>query len=95
MAPFITCNKTDDAPHVAKLVFHKIFRLHGLPISIVFGRDVKFMSYFLIILWKLYGTTLKFYIACHPQIEGQTKVVNRTLGDILRCVIGRNRVHGT
>ena len=66
MAHFIACNKTDDASHVTKLVFREIVRLHGLPVSIVSNRDVKFMSYFCKTLWKLYGTTLKFFAAFHP-----------------------------
>jgi len=48
MAHFIAYNKIDDASHVAKLVFHEIVMLHGLPVSIVYDRDVNFMSYF----WK-------------------------------------------
>ena len=63
---FIACNKTDDASHVDKLVFREIVRLHGLLISIVSDRDVKFMSCFWKILWKLCGTTLKFSAAFDP-----------------------------
>ena len=29
----------------------------------------------------------------HPQIDGQIKVVNRILGDLLRCSIGENLKH--
>ena len=50
--------------------------------------DVKFVSYFWKTLWKLFGTTLKFSSAFHPQTDSQTKVVNCSLGDMLRYLVG-------
>ena len=61
--------------------------MHGWPSTIVSDRDVKFVNYFWKTLWKLFGTTLKFSSAFHPQTDGQTEVVNRSLGDMLRCLV--------
>ncbi|KAK8933568.1 hypothetical protein KSP39_PZI015465 [Platanthera zijinensis] len=41
-------------------------------------------------LWMKTGTTLKFSTAYHPQTDGQTDVVNRSLGSLLRCLVGEH-----
>jgi hypothetical protein len=63
---FIHCKKTSNVEHVVEIFFKEIVRLHGLPRSIVFYRDDKFVSYFWKTLWKKMGTELKFISTFYP-----------------------------
>ncbi|KAG8490535.1 hypothetical protein CXB51_013654 [Gossypium anomalum] len=64
-----------------------IVRLHGVPISIVSDRDLRFTSRFWKKLQDALGTKLHFSTAFHPQIDGQSERIIQILEDMLRCCI--------
>ena len=64
--------------------------MHGIPRTIVSDRDSKFLSHLWRVLWGKLGTKVLFSTTCHPQTDSQTEVVNRTLGTMLRAIVGRN-----
>ena len=86
MAHFIPCKTSHDASHIVWLFFKEIVRLHGLPLSIVFDRDPKILGHFWRTLWKRMGTNFSYSSTYHPQSDGQIEVINRSLGNLLRCL---------
>ena len=80
----IATKTTVTAKEFALLFFNNIVRLHGVPNAIVSDRDSKFTSVFWKELMKLLNIQQRMSSAFHPESDGQTERVNRTLETMLR-----------
>nr|GEY95845.1 hypothetical protein [Tanacetum cinerariifolium] len=85
-AHFLPITHPYTASQVAKLLLDNVYKLHGLPNTIVSDRDKIFMSLFWQSLFKMLQVKLKFSTAYHPQTDEQTEIVNKCLETYLRCM---------
>ncbi|KAA3473176.1 DNA/RNA polymerases superfamily protein [Gossypium australe] len=68
---FIPVHTDYSLDKLAELYIFEIFRLHGVPVSIISNRDLR----------------LNFNTEFHPQINGQSERVIQILEDMLRCCV--------
>ena len=87
MVHFVPTRDDTGAAVVAQLFFENVWRHHGLCRDIVSDRDTRFTSKFWAELTKILGINRHMSTAYHPQTDGQTERVNRTLEDMLRRYI--------
>ena len=66
-----------------------MFRLHGLPKTIISDRDNRFMGGFWQELFRLVGTNLTPSTSYHPQTDEQTELVNKWIKGYLRNYVSR------
>ena len=87
MAHFVPCSNEIDAAGVARAFMTTVFRLHGLPSVLISDRDPKFTSEFWQTLFRSLGTQLNMSTARHPQTDGQSERMNRTIEEMLRAYV--------
>lgn len=86
-AHFIPLTDKSKAPDIAHIFYKEVYRHHGLPRTIVSDRDNRFTSVFWTTLMNLLQIKLNLSTSFHPQTDGQTERMFRTLEEMLRCYI--------
>jgi hypothetical protein len=88
VAHFLPVRTNYGGEKLARLYVDNIVKLYGVPSRIVLDRGTQFTSRFWKSLHKTMGTKLDFSSPYHPQIDGQTEMVNQIMEDMLRvCVL--------
>jgi len=76
MAHFIATTERMSAEGLAKLFQDHVWKLHGLPESVISDRGVQFVVGMMRELNNLLGIQTKLSMAYHPQTDGQTERTN-------------------
>ena len=84
---FVALSHPYTTSKVAALYMQHVFKLHGMPTTIVSDRDPIFTSHFWQELLKFQGIQLAMSLDYHPQIDGQAEVVNKSLEHYLRAFV--------
>jgi hypothetical protein len=91
MSLFIPCTKTTTTTLTTELYFQHVWPHFGLPSNIISDKDSCFLDTFWKTIWVLLGCHLKLSTIFHPQMDGQTEVVNRVLVHALQTHFGCNK----
>ncbi|GJP58710.1 hypothetical protein CLOP_g3005, partial [Closterium sp. NIES-67] len=87
MAHFLPTSTTVTAEHVADLFFKEVVRLHGIPCVLINDCDSRFVGRFCQSLFQRMDSKIRLSTAYHPQSDGQTERMNRTLENALRTCV--------
>ena len=74
---------------MATLFLSQVFKHHGMPSSIVSDQDPRMTSLFWRGMFENLGTKLNFSSAYHPKTNGQSKVSNSIVLDLLKIYVGK------
>ncbi|GJU37276.1 reverse transcriptase domain-containing protein [Tanacetum coccineum] len=87
-AIFVPMRETDPMDKLARMYLKEVVTRHGIPLSIICDRDLRFVSNFWRSLQNALGTSLDMSTVYHPQTDGQSERTIQTLEDMLRaCAI--------
>jgi len=91
IAHFIPTTEKTSAEGLAQLFRDNIWKLYGLPDSIISDRGPQFAARIMKELNQMLGIDTKLLTAFHPQIDGQTERMNQELEQYLRMFINHRQ----
>ena len=80
-AHFLVVQMTFTLEEFCRLYIREIVRIHGVLVSIVSDRDLRFIAHFWKSFQKAMGTRLTMSTAFHPQTDGQSERTIQMLED--------------
>lgn len=81
------------AERVAQLILDRLVPHYGVPTDFVSDRDTKFCSDFFTHWCRMLGIVQKKSSGYHPQTDGQTERMNRTVQQIMRFMVMPNQTN--
>ncbi|CDJ67823.1 hypothetical protein ENH_00042210 [Eimeria necatrix] len=87
MAHFVPAKKSFTAEDTVELLADRLIRYHGFPEILLSDRDPRFQSDLWQQLCRRFNIKRAMSSSYHPQSDGQTERVNRTLDQMLRTYI--------
>lgn len=76
---------------LAKIWIAKVYPQHGLPRNVVSHRDVRFAGSFWQIMHADFGTTLSMSTSYHPQSNGKTERLKRSINSVMRQLVDEHQ----
>jgi len=87
MTHFVATTEGTSAEGLARLFWDNMWKLHGLPESVVLDREPQFVAELTKELNRMLGIKTKLLTAFHPQTDGQTERMNQELEQYLQFFI--------
>ena len=91
MVHFVPTTEKTSVEGVARLFWNNVWKLYGLPESIITDKGAQFAMEIIKELNNMLGINTKLSIAYHPQTDGQTERMNQDLEQYLRMFINHRQ----
>jgi len=91
MSHFVATTEKTTAERLARLFRDNVWKLHGLPESVISDRGLQFAVGMMRELNKMLGIEIKLSTAYHPETDGQTERTNQELEQYLRMYVNHRQ----